>query len=166
MNEDDQRLSLTMSLRKLRAIDEAMDVVESHLERLLAVDEECDEDDEELPERPTLRSFQPMPETRLQGDAERFCRETLMRLVLNPQLDAEGVGVADAGEMLRALDQLRPRLERLQRLGDRASHAHSALSESLMTAATLGYALLESADRHEGLERLRAAWQPRRRRNR
>ncbi|HEX5664015.1 MAG TPA: hypothetical protein VFX93_11025, partial [Xanthomonadaceae bacterium] len=115
MNEDDQRLSLTLNLRQLRAIDEAMDVVESHLERLLTVDEECDEDDEELPGRPTLRSFQPMPETRLQGDAERFCRETLMRLVLNPQLDAEGMGVADAGEMLRALDQLRPRLERLQR---------------------------------------------------
>jgi hypothetical protein len=103
-----------------------------------------------------------MPETRLQGDAERFCRETLMRLMLNPQLDAEGLGMSDAGEMLRALDQMRPRLERLQRLGGRASHAQSALSESLM----LGYALLESADRHEGLERLRVAWQPRRRRYR
>ena len=163
MNDDHERLSLTLNPRRLRAIDEAMDVVESHLERLLTVDEEFDE---ELPDRPTRRPFQPMPETRLQGDAERFCRATLMRLVLNPQLDAEGLGVADAGEMLRALDQLRPRLERLQRLGERASHAQSALSESLMTAATLGYGVLESADRHEGLERLRAAWQPRRRRNR
>ena len=158
MNEDDQRLSLTLSLRQLRAIDEAMDVVESHLERLLTVDEEFDQDEGELPERPTRRPFQPMPETRLQGDAERFCRETLMRLMLNPQLDAEGLGMSDAGEMLRALDQMRPRLERLQRLGERASHAQSALSESLMIAATLGYALLESADRHEGLERLRVAW--------
>ena len=166
MNEDDQRLSLTLSLRKLRAIDEAMDVVESHLERLLTVDEEFDEDDGELPERPTRRQFQPMPETRLQGDAERFCRETLMRLVLNPQLDAEDMGIGDAGEMLRALDQLRPRLERLQRLGERASHAHSVLSDSLMTSATLGYTMLESADRHEGLERLRAAWPPGRPRNR
>jgi hypothetical protein len=45
MNEDDQRLSLTLGLRQLRAIDEAMDVVESHLERLLTVDEEFDEDE-------------------------------------------------------------------------------------------------------------------------
>lgn len=155
-------LSLTLGLRKLRAIDEAMDVIESHLERMLTVDEEFDDDDDE-PQRPTERPFVPMDETRLGGEAERFCREALMRLLANPQLDAEGMGLADSGEVLRALDQLRPRLVRLQRLGERASHAHSALSQSLLVASMLAYRMLESADRHEGLEQLHNRLHQRRR---
>ena len=162
-DEDRERLSLTLGLRQLRAVDEAMDAIESHLERLLTVGEEYDEDDDEPLQRPTERPFEPREETRLSGNTERFCRETLMRLVLNPQLDAGGMGLRDAGELLRALDQLRPRLVRLQRLGERASNAHSVLSEELMIAASLGYGLLKSADRHEGLDRLHAAARPRRR---
>lgn len=158
-----ERLSLTLGLRQLRAVDEAMDAIETHLERMLTIDEEFDEDDDELPERPTQRTFEPMQATRLEGEAERFCRQALMRLLANPQLDAEGMGLADAGEALRALDQLRPRLARLQRLGERASHAHSALSQDLLVASMLAYRMLESADLHEGLERLHDRVHPRRR---
>lgn len=165
-DEYEERLSLTLSPRRLRVIDESLDVVESQLERLLTAGEEIDTDDDELPERPSQRPFEPMQETRLSADGERFCRETLMRLASNPQLDAEDMGIANAGEMLRALDQLRPRLVRLQRLGDRASHAHSMLSENLLIAATLGYAMLQTADLHDGLESLRDAMRPASRRRR
>jgi hypothetical protein len=65
---------------------------------------------------------------------------------------------------LRALDQLRPRLVRLQRLGERASHAHSVLSEHVIFCAMIGYGTLQNADQHHGLEPLREAmWSPRRR---
>lgn len=155
----DEPLSLTLPRTQLVAIDNALDLVESQLARLLTLDEEYDEDDDE---RPTQRPFKPAEETRLGGEQERFCRETLMRLLLNPQLDV--ADIPDANEALRALDQLRPRLVRLQRLGERASHAHSVLSEHVMFCAMIGYGTLQSAGQHHGLELLRdAMWSPRRR---
>jgi hypothetical protein len=157
----DEPVSLTLPRNQLVAIDNALDLVESQLERLLTLDEEYDEDDE-LPERPTQRPFKPAEETRLGGAQERFCRETLMRLLLNPQLDVSDI--PEANEVLRALDQLRPRLVRLQRLGERASHAHSVLSEHVMFCAMIGYGTLQNANQHHGLEPLRdAVWSPRRR---
>ena len=158
----DERISLTLNRAQLVAIDNAIEAIESNLERLLTIDEAYDEDDDELPQRPTSRPFTPAQETRLGGRQESFCRETLMRLLQNPQLDASDI--SDAGEVLRALDQLRPRLVRLQRLGERASHAHSALSEHVMMCALMGYRLLEHAGRHDGLQTLREAmWSPLRR---
>lgn len=158
----DEPLSLTLKRAQLIAIDNAMDAIESHLERLLTLDEELDDDDDERPQRPTSRPFTPARETRLGSRQESFCRETLMRVLQNPQLDASDL--SDASEVLRALDQLRPRLTRLQRLGERASHAHSALSEHVIMCGLLGYGLLEAAGRHQGLESLREAmWSPRRR---
>lgn len=158
----DERLSLTLSRAQLVAIDKAMDAIESNMERLLTIGEEFDEDDDEPPRRPTSRPFKPAEETRLGGRRESFCRETLMRVLQNPQLDASDL--SDASEVLRALDQLRPRLVRQQRLGERASHGHSALSEHVMMCGLLGYGLLEAAGRHHGLESLREAmWSPRRR---
>jgi len=159
----DEPVSLTLPRTQLVAIDNALDLVETQLERLLTLGEEYDEDDE-APERPTQRPFTPARETRLGGEQERFCRETLMRLLLNPQLDASDI--PHANEALRALDQLRPRLVRLQRLGERASHAHSMLSEHVMLCGLLGYGVLQNADQHHGLETLREAmWSPRRRRS-
>jgi hypothetical protein len=158
----DEPLSLTLPRTQLVAIDNALDLVESQLARLLTLDEEYDEDDDELPERPTQRPFEPVEETRLGGEQERFCRETLMRLLLNPQLDVSDI--PHANEALRALDQLRPRLVRLQRLGERASHAHSVLSEHVKFCAMIGYGTLQNAGQHHGLEVLRdAMWSPRRR---
>ncbi|KQY55056.1 hypothetical protein [Lysobacter sp. Root494] len=157
----DEPVSLTLPRTQLVAIDNALDLVESQLERLLTLDEEYDEDDE-LPERPTQRPFKPVEETRLGPEQERFCRETLMRLLLNPQLDVSDI--PHANEALRALDQLRPRLVRLQRLGERASHAHSVLSEHVMLCALIGYGTLRNADQHHGLEPLREATRARRRR--
>ena len=160
----DERISLTLGRAQLAAIDNAMDAIETHLERLLTIDDDYDEDDDERPQRPTSRPFTPAPETRLGAKQEMFCRETLMRVLQNPQLDASDI--ADATEVLRALDQLRPRLVRLQRLGERASHAHSALSEHVVMCALLGYGLLEIAGRHHGLEPLREAMRSPRRRGR
>ena len=156
----DEPLSLTLPRTQLVAIDNALDLVETQLHLLLTLDEEYDEDDEL--ERPTQRPFKPVEETRLGVAQERFCRETLMRLMLNPQLDVSDI--PDANEALRALDQLRPRLVRLQRLGERASHAHSVLSEHVMFCAMIGYGTLQNAGQHHGLEPLRdAMWSPRRR---
>lgn len=161
----DERISLTLDRSQLHAIDRAMDAIESHLERLLAAGEDYDEDDDGPPQRPTQRPFESAQETRLGARQESFCRETLMRVLQNPQLDASEI--ADAAEVLRALDQLRPRLVRLQRLGERASNAHSELSRHVVVSAVLGYSMLEAAGRHHGLEGLREQmWARRSRRTR
>jgi hypothetical protein len=60
-------------------------------------------------------------------------------------------GLAD----LQALDRLRPRLLRLQRLAERASDTDIALGSDVMQVALQGYALLKVAGKNQGLEGLR-----------
>ena len=65
------------------------------------------------------------------------------------------VSVADAMADLTALEQLRPRMIRLSRLGERASDTDAALGSDVMTVALQGYGLLKLSGRAEGLEPLR-----------
>lgn len=59
-----------------------------------------------------------------------------------------------------ALDTLRPRLHRLQRLTNRADHAETAFGSDVKSAADEGYTLLRVANRSAALDALRDAMLP------
>lgn len=139
-DEDDELepVTLTLDRQQLAAIDAAMATIEATLA--------------ELVEHATRAAADPVE---LGGRQEIFCRETLMRLMQNPHLTAGDPMFETAHEALRALDQLRSRLQRLQRLGGQATQVESMLGGHLLIAALSGYALLQSRGQAHGLERLR-----------
>jgi hypothetical protein len=73
----------------------------------------------------------------------------------NPQIVPSSVPLTDAVADLAAQEQLRPRMVRLARLGERASDIDIALGSDVMTVALQGYSLLKIAGRAEGLHSLR-----------
>lgn len=90
------------------------------------------------------------------GDkSEAFCRQTLTILEQNPQVVPPSLNVAEAQADLRAVDQLRPRMARLERLSKRADDTVIALGSDILTAALEGYALLRVSGKGQGLESLR-----------
>lgn len=90
--------------------------------------------------------------SRMGAKSEQFCRQTLTVLGDNPQIVPASIGVADAQADLVALDRLRPRLVRLQKLTERAEDTETALGSDVMSLALEGYALLKVAGRSQGLE--------------
>ena len=90
------------------------------------------------------------------GDkSEAFCRQTLSVLSQNPQVVPPSLKLAEAQADLVALDKLRPRLQRLQRLAERGADSETALGSDIMRCALDGYALLKVSGRNQGLEGLR-----------
>ena len=130
--------TLQLTQAQLAVIDAALEALESTLAALVSLTPSEREDMTEMGE-----------------NTEQFCRATLMRLMANPQLDVDLLDMAQANEDLRTLDRLRPRLQRLQRLGERAGDTRLMLGNYVILASLLGYGMLQSADRHHGLERLR-----------
>jgi hypothetical protein len=87
--------------------------------------------------------------------SEFICRQTLSVLAQNPQIIPPSLGLADAQADLRALDQLRPVLDRLQRLAERGADTEIALGSDAMDVAREGYGLLQVSGRHQGLDAAR-----------
>ena len=87
--------------------------------------------------------------------SEQFCRQIINTMELNPKVVPEGVGLADAKADLIALDQLRPRFQRLRRLAQRAVDSEMALGSDVMSTALQGYAMLKAIGASHGLEPLR-----------
>ncbi len=56
---------------------------------------------------------------------------------------------------MAAVDVLRPRMARLQRLVERAEDTDAALGSDVMVASLEGYALLKISGKNQGLEALR-----------
>ena len=73
----------------------------------------------------------------------------------NPQIVPPSLGLAEARADLDAIDRLRPRLQRLQRLTERAQDSETMLGSDVMACALQGYALLKVAGKNQGLEGLR-----------
>jgi hypothetical protein len=92
---------------------------------------------------------------RMGDKSETFCRQTLNVLAQNPQIVPPSIRLAEAQADLAALDRLRPRLQRLLRLAERASDTEIALGSDAMVCALQGYALLKVAGKNQGLEALR-----------
>ena len=93
--------------------------------------------------------------TKMGNKSEAFCRQTMSLLGQNPQLVPESVRLADSRQLLEALDELRPRMQRLQRLGERIADTDTAVGSAVMQTALQGYALLKVTGRNQGLEGLR-----------
>ncbi|UXI65980.1 hypothetical protein [Tahibacter amnicola] len=73
----------------------------------------------------------------------------------HPQLIPPAFNFSETQADLKAWDDLRPRLARLQRLMDRADDTMIAIGSDLMTASLEGYALLKVVGKDQGLKSLR-----------
>ncbi|HEY4581828.1 MAG TPA: hypothetical protein VIG88_03045, partial [Lysobacter sp.] len=126
-------LSLALPDAQLIEIDATLDQLERLLSGLGSMDAE---------RRKTL--------ARMGGKSEAFCRQALTALEQNPQLVPPSLKVAEARADLDAIDRLRPRLQRLQRLTERAQDSETLLGSDVMACALQGYAILKVAGKDQG----------------
>ncbi len=131
-------VSLGLTEAHLVAVDQALAEIESQLSGLIAL----------TPDQ--RRSL-----TKMGEKSETFCRQALSLLDQNRQLVPSSVQLDAALADQVSLDQLRPRLQRLQRLVERGSDTESALGNDMMVTSLQGYALLKVVGRNQGLEGLR-----------
>lgn len=90
------------------------------------------------------------------GDAsEGWCREAVSAMRQNATILPPSVDVAAIEQDLAAHDALRPRLQRLEHLAQKASNADIALGSDIMSAALEGYAFLKIAGKGDALESLK-----------
>lgn len=131
-------INLTLTDVQLDAVDQALSNLEMELSGLVA-----------------MNAAQRRKLMRMGDKSEAFCRQTLSVLAQNPQVVPPSLDLAGAQADLVTLDRLRPRLQRLQRLAERATDSDTALGSDVMRCALNGYALLKVAGRNQGLEGLR-----------
>ena len=131
-------VSLTLSDTQLSMIDQCLGDMEAQLLDLIA-----------------MNTAQRRSLARMGDKSETFCRQTINVLAQNPQIVPPSLKLAEAQADLAALDRLRPRLQRLLRLTERASDTEIALGSDVMNAALQGYALLRVAGKNQGLDGLR-----------
>ncbi|HVI58394.1 MAG TPA: hypothetical protein VM619_05910 [Luteimonas sp.] len=89
--------------------------------------------------------------------SESFCREAVDLMEQNPQVIPPSLSVADARADLDAIDKLRPRMIRLQRLIRRMTDSEIALGSDVIGASLQGYKLLKVAGKNQGLDDLRSS---------
>ena len=131
-------VSLTLTDAQITASTAALTALETQLAGLIALD----------PAR--RRDLFKM------GDkSEVFCRQAIGALSRNPQIVPPSLGLAEAQADVLALDRLRPLLERLQRLVERAQDTEMALGSDIMSTALEGYSLLKVSGKNQGLDGLR-----------
>jgi hypothetical protein len=132
------RIALNYPQSSLDTIDAALDVLDTEFANLIGLTND---------ERRQLNKM---------GDkSEAFCRQAVVVFsentgVLPRNFDLDGY-LAD----LRALDALRPRLARIQRLCERMVDSEMALGSDLMAGSLEGYAVLKVSGKGEGLDRMR-----------
>ena len=133
------RISLTLPAAKLTAVDNAIVALEAALTDLVALD-------------PAERKRMP----RMGGKSEAFCRQALSVIAQNPQVANPSLALASAQADLAALDLLRPRRQRLQRLMERMQDTETLLGADVMSAALEAYGLLKVTGKSQGLAARRA----------
>ena len=131
-------ISLQLSQEQLTQADQALSTLEQILSGLIS-----------LPAEDRRRL------TKMGQKSEVFCRQALSVLVGNPQIVPPSLDIAEASQDLKALDQLRPLLQRLARLSERGADTEMALGADLMEVALEGYALLKVSGKQQGLDGLR-----------
>lgn len=131
-------VSIQMSPEKLAQAEQALASLEDALGALISLDGT---------NRRRLR--------KMGQKSEVFCRQTLSLMTQNPKVVPESMDLPEAIADLQALDQLRPLLDRLERLAERGADTEMALGSDLMDSALEGYALLKYTGRGQGLESLR-----------
>lgn len=133
------RISLSLPATKLTAVDNAIAALEAALTDLVALD-------------PAQRKRMP----KMGGKSEAFCRQALSVIAQNPQIANPSLALGSAQADLAALDLLRPRRQRLQRLMERMQDTETLLGADVMSTALEAYALLKVSGKSQGLAALRA----------
>ncbi|RDZ28148.1 hypothetical protein [Lysobacter silvisoli] len=131
-------ISLDLSNEQLEQAQTALNQLEATLSALIALD---------VDDRRRLNKMGPK--------SEYFCRQALTALEQNPQIVPPSLNLPGAQADLRALDRLRPLLDRLQRLSERAADTEMALGSDLMNFALEAYGLLKVSGKNQGLDGLR-----------
>jgi hypothetical protein len=131
-------VSLSFTDAQLTAIDAALAELETQFAALVG-----------------LTADQRKSLTKMGSKSEAFCRQTMSLLGQNPQLVPPSVPVARMQETFDALDDMRPRWQRLERLYERIADTDMAAGAAIMQTALQGYALLKVSGRNQGLESLR-----------
>ena len=132
------RISLTLPAATLTTVDNAMAALETALVQLVAL---------ETKERMRL--------PKMGGKSEAFCRQTLSVIAQNPQIVNPSLGLPGAQADLAALDVLRPRRQRLQRLLERMQDTETLLGSDVLATALEAYGLLKVSGKSQGLAGLR-----------
>lgn len=131
-------IQLELDDARIATIDNALTALEASLDMLISL---------EADERRVM--------VRMGQKSEQFCRETLTSLQQNPKVIPPSLGLSEAQADLQAYDRLRPVVQRLKQLTQRADDTHDALGSDIMALSLEGYALLKVAGRNQGLEGLR-----------
>jgi len=129
----------TLTSDQIAAIDNAVSGLEIQLQSLLSLT---------IDERRGL--------TKMGSKSEAFCRQTINAMRLYPQIVPPSVSstVGDAQTDLALLEQLRPLLQRVHYLSERATDTELVLGSRVMKVALKGYRALKAFGRGEGLENL------------
>lgn len=137
-------VSLQFAPADLDAVDSALAVLEAKLEALV-----------------TLTAAERRKAIKMGDKSEVFCRQTELVLRQNPGIVPSNFDLAGLQEDLTALDALRPRLQRLRALTDRADDTELALGSDILSAALDGYALAKVGGKGTALDTLKEAMQTR-----
>ena len=137
-------VSLQFAPADLDAVHSALAVLEAKLEALV-----------------TLTAAERRKAIKMGDKSEVFCRQTELVLRQNPGIVPSNFDLAGLQEDLTALDALRPRLQRLRALTDRADDTELALGSDILSASLDGYALAKVGGKGTALDTLKDAMQTR-----
>jgi hypothetical protein len=137
-------VSITFNPADLDAIDGALAVLEAKLDTLIS-----------------LSAEERRKAVKMGDKSEVFCRQTELVLRQNPGIVPGNFDLAEYQQDIAALDALRPRLQRLRTLTDRAGDTELALGSDIMSASYDGYALAKVGGKGTALETLKNAMQTR-----
>ena len=137
-------VSLEFSAAQLEAVDAALAVLEENLAELV-----------------TLTAVQRRKALKMGDGSEVFCRQTELVLRQNAGLVPPDFELAELQQDIATLDTLRPRLQRLRSLTDRADDTELALGSDIMSAALDGYRFAKIAGKGTALDSLKEAMQVR-----
>ena len=131
-------ISLVFSDADLAAIDGALALLEEKFAALV-----------------TLTNDEKRALSKMGTRGETFIRDTLVAMEQNPSLIPPTINLAEARIDLVALDVLRPRVARLNRLVKRGNDTMVAIGSDLDAVSRLGYKLVDTFGPELGLEELR-----------
>ena len=137
-------VSLEFSAAQLEAVDAALAVLEENLAELV-----------------TLTAVQRRKALKMGDGSEVFCRQTELVLRQNAGMVPADFELAEFQQDIATLDALRPRLQRLRSLTDRADDTELALGSDILSASLDGYALTKVIGQGTGLDTLKAAMKTR-----
>ena len=137
-------VSLEFSAAQLEAVDAALAVLEENLAELV-----------------TLTAVQRRKALKMGDGSEVFCRQTELVLRQNAGMVPPDFELAELQQDIATLDTLRPRLQRLRSLTDRADDTELALGSDILSASLDGYALTKVIGQGTGLDTLKAAMKTR-----